>query len=100
MTTPEAPALGLPGASPGDLAHADLVGRLAREIYGQGQAASQPFAPAIPAGPQVPQALESLPQGPGGAPPGPCDRPSRVCGTWGPAGSVGAKGWLAACPCW
>ncbi|MEE7493243.1 cysteine desulfurase, partial [Methylobacterium oryzae] len=68
MTTPEASALGLPGASPGDLAHADLVGRLAREIYGQGQEASQPVAPAIPAGPQVPQALESLPQGPGGAP--------------------------------
>lgn len=70
MTTPEAPALGLPGASPGDLAHADLVGRLAREIYGQGQgqAASRPFAPALPAGPEVPQALESLPQGPGGAP--------------------------------
>ncbi|MBN6824605.1 SufS family cysteine desulfurase, partial [Methylobacterium organophilum] len=68
MTTPEAFALGLPGASPGELAHADLVGRLAREIYRQGQAASQPFAPAIPAGPQVPQALEGLPQGPGGAP--------------------------------
>ncbi|QGY00549.1 SufS family cysteine desulfurase [Methylobacterium mesophilicum SR1.6/6] len=73
MTTPEAFALGLPGASPGDpvqadLLHADLVGRLAREIYGQGQAASQPFAPAIPAGPQLPQALEALPQGPGGAP--------------------------------
>ncbi|SEH78715.1 cysteine desulfurase / selenocysteine lyase [Methylobacterium sp. 275MFSha3.1] len=68
MTTPEAVALGLPGASPGELAHADLVGRLAREIYGQGQAASRPFAPALPAGPQVPQALESLPQGPGGAP--------------------------------
>ncbi|MEE7494157.1 hypothetical protein MOTC310_28545 [Methylobacterium oryzae] len=45
MTTPEASALGLPGASPGDLAHADLVGRLAREIYGQGQEASQPVAP-------------------------------------------------------
>ncbi|KAA0123345.1 SufS family cysteine desulfurase [Methylobacterium sp. P1-11] len=68
MTTPEAFACGLPGASPGELAHADLVGRLAREIYGQGQAASQPFAPAIPAGPQVPQALESLTQAPGGAP--------------------------------
>lgn len=68
MTTPEAFALGLPGASPGELAHADLVGRLAREIYRQGQAASQPFAPEIPAGPQVPQALEGLPQGPGGAP--------------------------------
>ncbi|MEL6062194.1 MULTISPECIES: family 2A encapsulin nanocompartment cargo protein cysteine desulfurase [unclassified Methylobacterium] len=68
MTTPEAFAIGLPGASPGDLAHADLVGRLAREIYGQGQAASQPFAPAIPAGPQAPQALEGLPQGLSGAP--------------------------------
>ncbi|MHB2207835.1 family 2A encapsulin nanocompartment cargo protein cysteine desulfurase [Methylobacterium sp. CM6257] len=74
MTTPEAFALGLPGASPGDLvhgdlAHADLVGRLARAIYGQGPAASQPFAPAIPAGPQVRQALEGLLQDPGGAPP-------------------------------
>ncbi|OAH38636.1 family 2A encapsulin nanocompartment cargo protein cysteine desulfurase [Methylorubrum populi] len=77
MTTPEATSLGLSGigiptgsspGNPGEFAHADLVGRLAREIYGQGQAASQPFAPAIPAGPQVPQALESLPQGPGGAP--------------------------------
>ncbi|GBU19648.1 MULTISPECIES: family 2A encapsulin nanocompartment cargo protein cysteine desulfurase [Methylobacterium] len=72
MTTPEASAFGSPtgalGAGPSELAHADLVGRLAREIYGQGQAASQPFAPSIPAGPQVPQALESLPQGPGGAP--------------------------------
>ncbi|MGU3657434.1 MULTISPECIES: family 2A encapsulin nanocompartment cargo protein cysteine desulfurase [unclassified Methylobacterium] len=68
MTTPEATALAVPGASPGDLAHADLVGRLAREIYGQGQAASQPFAPTLPAGPQVPQALDSVPQGFGGAP--------------------------------
>jgi cysteine desulfurase/selenocysteine lyase len=69
MTTPEALTLGLPGASPGALAqsdrlHADLVGRLAREIVGQGQAASQPFAPAIPVGPQVPQALEGLSHGP------------------------------------
>lgn len=65
-------APGIPSGYPGELAqsslHADLVGRLAREIYGQGQAASQPFAPTLPAGPQVPQALESLPQGPGGAP--------------------------------
>ncbi|CAO4169062.1 family 2A encapsulin nanocompartment cargo protein cysteine desulfurase [Methylorubrum aminovorans] len=65
-------APGIPSGNPGELAqsslHADLVGRLAREIYGQGQAASQPFAPTLPAGPQVPQALESLPQGPGGAP--------------------------------
>ncbi|MGA4553537.1 family 2A encapsulin nanocompartment cargo protein cysteine desulfurase [Methylorubrum aminovorans] len=77
MTTSEAGPLGLsapgiPSGNPGELAqsslHADLVGRLAREIYGQGQAASQPFAPTLPAGPQVPQALESLPQGPGGAP--------------------------------
>ncbi|QIJ74369.1 SufS family cysteine desulfurase [Methylobacterium sp. NI91] len=77
MTTSEAGSLGLsapgiPSGNPGELAqsslHADLVGRLAREIYGQGQAASQPFAPTLPAGPQVPQALESLPQGPGGAP--------------------------------
>ncbi|MGU3537550.1 family 2A encapsulin nanocompartment cargo protein cysteine desulfurase [Methylobacterium sp. A54F] len=68
MTTPEAFPAGVPAGSAGDLAHADLVGRLAREIYGLGQAASQPFAPALPAGPQVPQALDGLPQGPGGAP--------------------------------
>ena len=73
MTTPEAGSLGslgigTPAGNPGDLAHADLVGRLAREIYGQGQAASQPLAPTLPAGPQVPQALDSLPQGPAGAP--------------------------------
>ncbi|MCJ2013645.1 family 2A encapsulin nanocompartment cargo protein cysteine desulfurase [Methylobacterium sp. J-076] len=68
MTTPEVPALGLPSGNAGELAHSDLVGRLAREIYGQGQAASQPFAPAIPAGPQLPQAVEGLPQGFGGAP--------------------------------
>lgn len=65
-------APGIPSGNPGELAqsslHADLVGRLAREIYGQGQAASQPFALTLPAGPQVPQALKSLPQGPGGAP--------------------------------
>lgn len=71
MTTLEGPALGIPTGSlpgtPGELAHADLVGRLAREIYGQGQAASQPFAPSLPASPQLPQGLESLPQGPGGA---------------------------------
>ncbi|WP_267356328.1 family 2A encapsulin nanocompartment cargo protein cysteine desulfurase [Methylobacterium sp. GC_Met_3] len=67
MTTPEVPAIGIPTGNVGDLAHADLVGRLAREIYGQGQAASQPFAPTIPAGPQAPQALEGLPQGFGGA---------------------------------
>ncbi|AWN40023.1 family 2A encapsulin nanocompartment cargo protein cysteine desulfurase [Methylobacterium durans] len=59
--------MGLPTGSPGELAHADLVGRLAREIYGQGQAASQPFAPELPASPQAPQGFESLPQGPGGA---------------------------------
>ncbi len=72
MTTPDAPAFGIPTGNAGDFApptpHADLVGRLAREIYGQGQAASQPFAPAIPAGPQAPQAFESLPQGLGGGP--------------------------------
>jgi cysteine desulfurase/selenocysteine lyase len=68
MTTPEVPALGIPTGNVGERAHADLVGRLAREIYGQGQAASQPFAPAIPAGPQAPQALDGLPQGFGGAP--------------------------------
>lgn len=84
MTTPEAPAYGLPAATPGELAHADLVGRLAREIYGQGQAASQPFAPAIPAGPQIPQALESLPQGPAGAP-----LPSAAVGL--PSGPAGGQ---------
>jgi cysteine desulfurase/selenocysteine lyase len=54
----------------GDTAHADLVGRLAREIYGQGQAASAPLTPNLPqtpqapqATPQLPQALESIPQG-------------------------------------
>ncbi len=69
MTTPEVPALGPPTAGAGDLAqhtlHADLVGRLAREIYGQGQAASQPFAPTLPASPQ---ALGGLREGFGGAP--------------------------------
>ena len=54
MTTPEA-ALGIPAGSPGELAHADLVGRLAREIYGQGNAASAPFAPSLLASPQLPQ---------------------------------------------
>ncbi|MCJ2121421.1 family 2A encapsulin nanocompartment cargo protein cysteine desulfurase [Methylobacterium sp. J-077] len=68
MTMPEGLAFGRPEASPAELAHSDLVGRLAREIYQQGQAASQPLAPTLPAGPQVPQALEGLPQGPGGAP--------------------------------
>ncbi|KQP94070.1 cysteine desulfurase [Methylobacterium sp. Leaf113] len=74
MTTPEAGVLGtssfgLPtgaaGDSAGSLAHADLIGRLAREIYGQGNAASAPLAPALPAAPQGPQGLESLPQAPG-----------------------------------
>lgn len=65
MTMREVPGLGLPTGSAGELAHADLVGRLAREIYGQGQAASQPFAPPLPAGPQAPQALDGLPHGSG-----------------------------------
>ncbi|UMY15958.1 SufS family cysteine desulfurase [Methylobacterium organophilum] len=65
MTTPEAPAIGLPTGSAGDLAHADLVGRLAREIYGQGQAASAPFQPHLPQTPQAPQGLETLTTGPG-----------------------------------
>ncbi|WP_430911187.1 family 2A encapsulin nanocompartment cargo protein cysteine desulfurase [Methylobacterium sp. sgz302541] len=59
MTTPEAPAIGLPTGSAGDLAHADLVGHLAREIYGQGQAASAPFAPSLPGTPQLPQGSEA-----------------------------------------
>jgi len=59
------PALGLPTGSAGDLAHADLVGRLAREIYGQGQTSSAPFQPHLPQTPQAPQALESLPTGSG-----------------------------------
>lgn len=61
MTTPDAP--GLPTGVFGDTAHADLVGRLAREIYGQGQAASAPLSPNLPQTPQLPQALETLPQG-------------------------------------
>ncbi len=66
MTTPEAgfPS-GLPTGVLGDTAHADLVGRLAREIYGQGQAASAPLTPSLPASPQLPQGLENLPQAPG-----------------------------------
>ncbi|AWN55232.1 family 2A encapsulin nanocompartment cargo protein cysteine desulfurase [Methylobacterium sp. 17Sr1-1] len=63
MTMLEAPS-GFPSGTPAELAHADLVGRLAREIYGQGQALSAPFAPVLPAGPQVPQALDSLPSTP------------------------------------
>ncbi|UHC19270.1 SufS family cysteine desulfurase [Methylobacterium currus] len=80
MTTPEAPS-GFPSGTPAELAHADLVGRLAREIGGQGQAASAPFAPTLPARPQlpqgiqVPQALDALPSAvppapAGGAPSG------------------------------
>ncbi|GJD75155.1 family 2A encapsulin nanocompartment cargo protein cysteine desulfurase [Methylobacterium goesingense] len=74
MTTPEPGVLGtssfgLPtgaaGDSAGSLAHADLIGRLAREIYGQGNAASAPLTPSLPASPQLPQGAESLPQGPG-----------------------------------
>ena len=84
MTMPEGLAFGRPEASPGELAHSDLVGRLAREIYQQGQAASQPFAPTLPAGPQVPQALEGLPQGPGGAP-----APSAATGI--PSASAGGQ---------
>ena len=60
MTTPD---LGVPTGVFGDTAHADLVGRLAREIYGQGQAASAPLTPALPQTPQGPQALENIPQG-------------------------------------
>lgn len=58
-------AFGLPTGAAGDTAHADLVGRLAREIYGQSQA-----APALPVVPQAPQGLESLPQAPGQPAPG------------------------------
>ncbi|MFK5599695.1 family 2A encapsulin nanocompartment cargo protein cysteine desulfurase [Methylobacterium sp. HMF5984] len=74
MTTPEAAVLGISaigiptgatGDAAGSLAHADLVGRLAREIYGQCNATSAPLAPAVPASPQRPQGLETLPQGPG-----------------------------------
>ncbi|KMO31342.1 cysteine desulfurase [Methylobacterium tarhaniae] len=63
MTMLEAPS-GIPSGTPAELAHADLVGRLAREIYGQGQAASAPVAPTLPAGPQVPQAFSALPSSP------------------------------------
>ncbi|GJD64471.1 family 2A encapsulin nanocompartment cargo protein cysteine desulfurase [Methylobacterium frigidaeris] len=66
MTTPE---VGLPSGTPAELAHADLVGRLAREIYGQGQAASAPFAPTLPAGPQASQALDVVPPAPAGVTP-------------------------------
>ena len=73
MTTPSAP--GLPTGVFGDAGHADLVGRLAREIYGQGQAASAPLTPNLPQTPQAPQALENIPQGFGhqgfGHPPAP-----------------------------
>lgn len=65
MTTPDGGGVGLTSGAAGDLAHADLVGRLAREIYGQGQAASAPLAPSLPASPQLPQGFETLPQGSG-----------------------------------
>jgi cysteine desulfurase/selenocysteine lyase len=74
MTTPEAgvlgtSAFGLPtsadGDSAGSSAHADLVGRLAREIYGHGNAASAPLTPSLPASPQLPHGAERLPQAPG-----------------------------------
>ncbi|GJD29677.1 Cysteine desulfurase [Methylobacterium adhaesivum] len=63
MTTPDAPSVGLPTGVFGDAAHFDLVGRLAREIYGQGQAASAPLTSNLPQTPQAPQGLENLPQG-------------------------------------
>ncbi|WP_232630591.1 family 2A encapsulin nanocompartment cargo protein cysteine desulfurase [Methylobacterium sp. Leaf118] len=65
MTTPNAAAIGLPTGSAGDLAHADLVGRLAREIYGQGQASSAPFQPHPTQTSQASQGLETLPSGSG-----------------------------------
>jgi len=72
MTMREVPVSGFPTGTTGELAHADLVGRLAREIYGQGQgigqAVSQPLAPTLPASPQVPPVLDGLPQGFGGTP--------------------------------
>ncbi|KQP00209.1 family 2A encapsulin nanocompartment cargo protein cysteine desulfurase [Methylobacterium sp. Leaf91] len=68
MTTPNAP--GLPTGLFGDTAHADLVGRLAREIYGQGQAASAPLTPTLPQTPQAPQATPQLPQALENAPQG------------------------------
>ncbi|MFY9289521.1 MAG: family 2A encapsulin nanocompartment cargo protein cysteine desulfurase [Methylorubrum rhodinum] len=52
MTTPDTQALGLPTGGAGDGAHADLVGRLAREIYGQGQASNAPFQPHVPQTPE------------------------------------------------
>lgn len=53
MTTPEA---GFPQAAPGlpGAGHADLVARLANEIYGQGQAASAPLTPSLPQVPRSP----------------------------------------------
>ncbi|GEP12293.1 cysteine desulfurase [Methylobacterium gnaphalii] len=63
MTTPEA-GFAVPAGALGDLAHADLVGRLAREIYGQGNAASAPFAASLPASPQdAPVGTLSAPSG-------------------------------------
>lgn len=59
MTTPEAGFSHVPGFASlglhGDAAHADLVSRLAAEIYGQGQAVSAPLTPSLPQIPQVPQ---------------------------------------------
>ncbi|MCE4223136.1 SufS family cysteine desulfurase [Methylobacterium sp. C25] len=82
MTTPEA-GFAVPTGAPGDLAHADLVGRLAREIYGQGQAASESFSPSLPASPQLPQGAEAPTQASGhpavpGAPLGTPSAPSGV----------------------
>jgi cysteine desulfurase / selenocysteine lyase len=91
MTMREVPASGLPTGNAGELAHADLVRRLAREIYGQGQAAGQPFAPAPPAGPQVPQVMEGLAQATDGLPQsfGGAPRPSSALGvSSAPAGGL------------
>ncbi|QRE73240.1 family 2A encapsulin nanocompartment cargo protein cysteine desulfurase [Methylobacterium aquaticum] len=101
MTTPE---VGFPSGTPAELAHADLVGRLAREIYGQGQAASAPVAPTLPAGPQVPQALDALPSSPApagatpsGAEPGFSALGARSFGA-PPVGLAGVSGPSAARP--
>ncbi|MGX7704939.1 family 2A encapsulin nanocompartment cargo protein cysteine desulfurase [Methylobacterium sp. Gmos1] len=103
MTMLEAPS-GFPSGTPAELAHADLVGRLAREIYGQGQALSAPFAPTLPAGPQIPQALDALPSSPApagatpsGAEPGLSALGARSFGA-PPVGLAGVSGPSAAKP--
>ncbi|MFE1599033.1 SufS family cysteine desulfurase [Methylobacterium sp. ID0610] len=68
MTTPEAgfhQSPVSPAALPGEAAHADLVARLAREIYGQGQALSRPLTPALPGPAPHPSVAPPAPPLPG-----------------------------------